>query len=124
MNQAAASKTRNAVLGKSGEEEARRFLLKKGYEIIAQNYRSPFGEVDLICKDQNSVVFVEVKTRKNLNFGDGAEAVVPKKQKKIIKTALYFLKNKHLEAHPYRFDVVSILSGGDLKISYIPHAFP
>lgn len=114
----------NAVFGKKGEEEAKKFLQDKGFEILAQNYRSPFGEVDLVCKDKNELVFVEVKTRRNLEFGDGAEAVDRKKQEKIMKTAFYFLKNQRLEAHPFRFDVVSILSGSDLKISYIPRAFP
>lgn len=109
------------TLGKAGEERTRDYLAGKGYKILAQNYRSPFGEVDLICQDEKEIVFVEVKTRSSSAFGEGLEAVNFKKQEKIIRTAQYFLKKKGIKNLPFRFDVISILSK---EITHIPHAFP
>lgn len=110
-------------LGKDGEELAIRFLKKKGYIIVERNYRTPFGEIDIIAKDGEVVVFAEVKTRADETFGRPFEAVDWKKKDKIRKVALSFLKRLKKEP-PARFDVLSISTEGDSKhIEHIQDAF-
>lgn len=94
-------------ISKEGEELARRFLKKKGYKIIEQNYKAPMGEIDIIAMDGKTLVFVEVKTRESLEFGQPFEAVNYIKRKKIEKVALSYLKRLK-ELPPSRFDVLSI----------------
>jgi putative endonuclease len=96
-------------LGKKGEEKALRFLKKKGYRIIEQNYVCDLGEMDIIAKDKDTLVFIEVKTRTSMAFGPPQLAVTPFKQRQLSKVALHFLKEKKLEDVKARFDVVAIL---------------
>jgi putative endonuclease len=98
-------------LGKKGEELALRFLKKNGYRIFARNYVCKMGEVDIIAKEKDTLVFVEVKTRTSTAFGPPQLAVNPAKQMQLSKVALYFLKEKCLEDVKARFDVVAILIG-------------
>lgn len=94
-------------LGKKGEEIARKFLKKKGYKLLAENYKTPMGEIDIIAKDGKEIVFIEVKTRESLQFGQPFEAVNYIKRKRITKAALSYLK-RFKELPPCRFDVLSI----------------
>lgn len=110
-------------IGKRGEIEAVRFLKGKGLEILEQNFRCRTGEIDLICRDGNEIVFVEVKTRINSIFGEGLESVNAKKQEKMIKTAHYYLQTHRQERSAYRFDVISILANAN-QIEHILSAFP
>lgn len=111
------------TLGKKGEEAAVAFLKKNGYRIIAKNYKTVFGEIDVIAKYKDIVVFVEVKTRADRSFGHPFEAVHPGKREKIRKVALCFLKKLKKEV-PARFDVLSInIEGGKRKIEHIVDAF-
>jgi putative endonuclease len=96
-------------LGKKGEEVALRFLKKKGYKIIQQNYICEMGEMDIIAREKDTLVFVEVKTRTSMAFGPPQLAVNSTKQMQLSKVALYFLKEKRLEDTKARFDVVAIL---------------
>ena len=96
-------------LGKKGEEVALRFLKKKGYKIIQQNYVCEMGEMDIIAREKDTLVFVEVKTRTSMAFGPPQLAVNSTKQMQLSKVALYFLKEKRLEDIKARFDVVAIL---------------
>mgnify|MGYP006269306337 FL=1 len=96
-------------LGKKGEEVALRFLKKKGYRVIEQNYVCKMGEMDIIAKEKDTLVFVEVKTRTSMAFGPPQLAVTPIKQRQLSKVALNFLKEKKLEDIKARFDVVAIL---------------
>lgn len=98
-------------LGKKGEELALRFLKKKGYRIVEKNYICRMGEMDLIAKEKDTFVFIEVKTRTSTTFGPPQLAVNPKKQMQLSKVALNFLKEKRLEDVKARFDVVAILLG-------------
>jgi putative endonuclease len=110
-------------LGKDGEVLAADFLKNKGYRILDKNFRTVFGEIDIIAKDSGVVVFVEVKTRTDITFGYPFEAVNPKKREKIRKTALCFLK-KLKKSVPARFDVLSIyFENGERKIDHIKDAF-
>ena len=96
-------------LGKKGEEKALRFLKKEGYRIVEQNYVCKMGEMDIIAKEKDTLVFVEVKTRTSMAFGPPQLAVTQFKQRQLSKVALYFLKEKKLEDIKARFDVVAIL---------------
>lgn len=81
---------RNDPLGKLGEDFAATFLSTRGYKILQRNFRSYFGEVDIVAIKDNSLIFVEVKTRFSKKFGNPFEAVTPSKVRKISKTAQYF----------------------------------
>jgi putative endonuclease len=110
-------------LGKEGEELAVRFLKKEGYRIIDKNYRTPFGEIDIIADDGGVLVFVEVKTRSGDVFGFPFEAVDRRKRDKIRKVALCYLKKIRKEP-PARFDVLSIdFEDGEKTIDHIKDAF-
>lgn len=99
--------------GKLGEERARIFLQKKGYKIIAKNFRSRFGEIDIIAIDGNVLVFIEVKTRWNKKYGTGQEAVTPSKLRSIIKASEYFKLLNPKTPDLMRIDVVAIeIEGG------------
>jgi putative endonuclease len=111
------------TLGKQGEAIALDFLRNKGFSIIRKNYRTVFGEIDIIAKDKGVIVFVEVKTRTDNAFGHPFEAVDQRKREKIRKVALSFLKTQKNEA-PSRFDVISITrGGGETRIEHIQDAF-
>ena len=96
-------------LGKKGEEIAIRFLKKKGYRILLRNYVCKMGEMDIIARERDTLVFVEVKTRTSIAFGPPQLAVNLTKQMQLSKVALNFLKEKKLEDVKARFDVVAIL---------------
>jgi putative endonuclease len=98
-------------LGKKGEELALRFLKKRGYRIIEKNYVCKLGEMDIIAKEKDTLVFIEVKTRTSTTFGPPQLAVNASKQRQLSKVALNYLKEKHLEDVKARFDVVAILLG-------------
>jgi len=99
----------NKELGRQGEEEAVNFLKKKGYKILERNFKNKLGEIDIVAKDNNTLCFVEVKTRSNLRFGIPQEAVTFSKQRKLNKIALSYLKKYNLLNAPARFDIVSVI---------------
>ncbi|MBM4135352.1 MAG: YraN family protein [Nitrospira sp.] len=111
-------------LGCKGEDLAITFLKAKGYTIIARNYKTPIGEIDIIAKDGRTIVFIEVKTRRSNSFGLPFESVTKRKRQKLQKLALLFLKKQEVE-FPVRFDVVSIVytDNGKKEIEHIPDAF-
>jgi len=112
-------------LGKHGEELASEFLESAGLRIIVRNYRNKTGEIDIIARDQETLVFVEVKTRKSLTYGQPYEAVSRKKQKQICRLALYYMtRNKHHD-QAVRFDVISIVmtSNENPKIEHLINCF-
>lgn len=95
--------------GQLTENLACQFLEKQGFQLIEKNYNCRMGEIDLIMKDNDNLVFVEVRYRKSNNFGSGAETITASKQSKLIKTAsLYLQRHDKLNRYPARFDVVSI----------------
>ena len=99
------------------------FLKRAGYRILSTNYRTVFGEVDIIARDRDATVFVEVKSRSGSAFGYPFEAVTPKKQEKIRRVALYYMKQMKKEI-PVRFDVLSITTeDGKEAIEHIRDAF-
>jgi putative endonuclease len=111
-------------LGKSGEDLACRELERRGYAIIARRYRVRGGELDVIARDGQTIVFVEVKTRASRMFGEAAEAVTPLKQLRMTRLAEEYLARHHLSECPCRFDVVSIdVDTGAPAIEVIQNAF-
>ncbi len=96
------------ALGKRGEDLACRELERLGYAIIARRFRVRSGELDIVARDGDTVVFVEVKARVGRAFGDAAEAVTPLKQLRLTRLANEYLMRHHLHDCPCRFDVVSI----------------
>jgi len=112
------------ALGAWGEEQAATFLRKLGMKIIARNYRTPVGEIDIIARWRKNLVFVEVKTRRGVAFGTPQEAVGPRKQQQIIRTAQWYLGQGSPGGLQPRFDVVAILCAGDeVRITHLPDAF-
>ncbi|MCL2216756.1 MAG: YraN family protein [Defluviitaleaceae bacterium] len=110
--------------GMTGQHEAEKFLLAKGAKILERNYRVRTGEIDLIARDGEFIVFVEVKYRRNLSFGLPREAVGGAKQQKIIHTAMHYISAKKLSSHDFRFDVVEILEqNGQIFANHIENAF-
>lgn len=108
-------------IGNIGEEMAVKFLLKLGYEIVDRNFTKHFGEIDIIAKDRNYLVFIEVKARKNTKFGYPRDFVNHKKIKKLQETAQYYMIDKNLNI-PFRFDVIEIIFEEN-KIEHIINAF-
>jgi len=111
------------LIGSKGEDIAAGFLKDKGYRIIERNYKTPIGEVDIIARDRDTIVFVEVKTRSSNIFGYPFEAVDARKQHKLKNLALLYMKQKKKD-FAVRFDVLSIhISNGEKEIEHIMDAF-
>lgn len=108
----------NKRLGASGEKAALKYLKKKKYKILEKNYTCPFGEADIIARDGEDIVFVEVKTRSSLLFGEPAAAVTEKRQQNYRRIASSYLKN--VEKYYIRFDIIEVLDG---EITHIKNAF-
>jgi len=112
--------------GEWGEERAARYLKKKQYRIISRNYSSRYGEIDLIARYKDTVVFVEVKTRAGSAYGRPGEAVDYAKQQKMIKTAMTYIQENQLDEQDmgYRFDILEVLyTGTGYRIEHIENAF-
>jgi len=111
------------LLGREGEDRAARFLMQRDYRILERNYRTRSGEIDIIALHQGMVVFVEVKTRTSDAYGAPELAVNPRKQHRMIKAALGYIKYKKLHQVPCRFDVVAISSSTEKEVELIQNAF-
>jgi len=95
-------------LGRKGEELAISQLKALKYKILERNYKCPLGEIDIIARDKNMLVFIEVKTRATRDFGAPAAAVDQRKQRQLSRVALTYLNQKKLFDIPARFDVVAV----------------
>lgn len=109
------------LFGDAGERAAARFLRSQGLRIVARQFRTPWGELDLICMDGQTLVFVEVKTRRGASHREAAEAVDATKQQHLTRAALYFLKRHGLLEQRTRFDVVTIVWPDDAQPPDIRH---
>ncbi len=126
------SENRRNLLGQRGEELAVKVLADAGYFVVARNYRNYYGEIDIIAQEPSktglnteTLVFVEVKTRKNALFSYPSEAVSTKKQRQLCKVALDYLAHNKLVEVDARFDVVAIIlpDSGPPQIELIKNAF-
>ncbi len=121
--------TDNIYIGKCGENAAAEYMKSCGYEIRERNYKTIFGEIDIIAKKDEYIVFCEVKSRSNINYGEPCEAVNIKKQQKIIRTAYNYIEENNVLSN-FRFDVCEVFHkitsdrGYEVKkINYIEGAF-
>lgn len=114
----------NKSLGSRGEEVAALYLKHHGYEILEMNFRVPAGEIDIVAGIGDILVFAEVKTRRSGKCGQPAQAVDYRKQQKIIMTAKWYLRQRHLEECPCRFDVLEVYAHGETcHIRHLTGAF-
>lgn len=113
------------AFGQKGEAAAARYYLDRGCRLLAHNYHTRMGELDLVLMDGGTVVIAEVKARSKTSRGPAAEAVDSAKQRRIIFAAQRFLQKSGLSEHPVRFDVVEVTpaAGGGLLIHCIRNAF-
>ena len=98
------------LLGGQGEDVAEDFLCCRGYQILARNFRVRVGELDIVARKEDTIVFVEVKTRRGNRCGTPGQSVTWKKKKKIIQTARWYLRQYHMEQMCCRFDVIEVYS--------------
>lgn len=112
----------NIQKGRLGEEIALKYIVSKGGKIIEKNYKTKIGEIDLIAKLNGEIVFVEVKSRSNINYGYPSEAVNYKKRKKITTVAKFYILDNSLQNISIRFDVIEVYLS-DRKINHIVNAF-
>lgn len=112
------------VTGKLGEHYTQLYLKRKGYEIVDANFKSRFGEIDIIAKNDKYIAFVEVKTRKADGLSHPFESITSSKRAKVIKTAQFYLMRYPSKLQP-RFDAAAVFTkDGELqKIEYIENAF-
>ena len=116
--------TKHQKFGEKSENLAVWYLKQNGYKIIEQNYRNRIGEIDIIAREKKTIVFVEVKSRRSIRYGNPKLAVTPKKQRKISMVALYYLKSTQQIDAKARFDVVAIISNRDEpQIEIVKNAF-
>jgi putative endonuclease len=114
------------LLGDRGERAAARYLRRQGFEILARQQAGRLGEIDLIARDGDTIVFVEVKTRTSGAAGNPVEAVTPAKQRQMTRIALAWLKQRGLLECRARFDVVALLwaeGARQPEIKHYRHAF-
>lgn len=112
-------------LGQWGEEHARRHLEGQGYTIVTTNYRSRWGEVDIVARRDDEFIFVEVKTRRGTAYGMPEESVTATKSQRLIATAQDYIQKHDSEQAPWRLDVVSIQleeSGKLLELDHLENA--
>ena len=113
----------NNKKGIVGEKIATKYLISKGYKILDRNYRTKIGEIDIIALKDDLLVFVEVKSRTNINYGYPYEAVNWKKQDKIINNSYNYLKDKKMEKYQIRYDIIEVYLQNRIKINHIENAF-
>lgn len=108
--------------GRNAEAQARRFLEARGLKTLAANFRTRWGEIDLVMEHAGCVVFVEVRARVNNNFGGAAASVTRTKQERLIRAASQFLEQYRLGHRPARFDIVAI-DGAEASTEWLMDAF-
>jgi len=113
------------ILGGNGENLAEIFLKKHGYRILDRNYRTPFGELDIVASQDDAIAFIEVKTRRSHTCGNPLDSITWKKKLSLTKSALFYLGQTQYRFSTYRFDAVSIImnSTDDNKIEIVKNAF-
>lgn len=115
--------TSRVARGAAAEDLARRYLEARGLTLVTRNYRCRVGELDLIMRDGDQLVFVEVRSRRHSRFGTPAESVTWTKQQRLLRAAALYLQRQHLDL-PCRFDVVAILRAEDEpELEWIRDAF-
>jgi len=99
----------NVKTGAKGEDIGAAYLVEQGYRVLERNVKARFGEIDLVAKEGDTLVFVEIKTRRSTGLGFPEEAVNRHKQRQLSRLAAWYLQSRHLDRQKARFDVVSVL---------------
>jgi len=114
----------NLSHGRQAEDLARRHLGRNGLKFLQSNYRCPFGEIDLVMLDGDTIVFVEVRYRARADFGAPAETVDARKQGRLRATAAHFLQRERWASKkPCRFDIVAVTGAGTDSLRWLQNAF-
>ncbi len=114
---------RHLLDGVRGERTAEKFLKNQRHQVLARNFHCPGGELDLVTRDVDTIVFVEVKARRDDSAADPLEAVAPVKWSRVERAALHFRARHRLEESPCRFDLITIIWNGDVaRIEHIENA--
>ena len=108
------TKRSTRTVGALGEDLGERFLKQRGYQIIARNVRSPFGEIDAVAFHQRTLVFIEIKTRSSQSFGLPEEALTHDKRKRLIRLDSWYLTRPRQPLWDIRFDVLAVDMSGDI----------
>ncbi|VYT74454.1 YraN family protein [Clostridium tertium] len=111
----------NKDIGNYGEDLALKYLQKNDYEIISRNFRNRYGEIDLICKSNDLLVFIEVKSRFSYQYGNPLEAVTYFKQKQILKLCKFYIMKNKLYNFNCRFDVIEVYFNNNHNLYSINH---
>ncbi len=111
-------KVNNRETGRLAEELAGKALIEKGYLILESNFANRYGEIDIIAKDQETLVFVEVKAKKGADFGLPEEMISRHKLQKVKNMALVYMKGENL---PCRIDVIAVVLSGDGELIRLTH---
>lgn len=109
--------------GKQAEALAAQFLVRQGLQVLAQNFRCRGGEIDLVCRDRKALVFVEVRLRRNTNYGGAAASITASKQARIILAARHYLSANSATESDCRFDCVLLDSLDENRIEWLRDAF-
>jgi len=112
-------------VGKLGEKLAQKFIKKKGYHICETNFRCQSGEIDIVARRKDYLVFIEVRTKSNLDFGTPEESITESKKKKLVSTALHYINTHRDLPASWRIDVVAIevnAKGKSKRIELIENA--
>lgn len=110
-------------LGRIGENIIADYITKLGYKVVERNFECNQGEIDIIAKDKEELVFIEVKTRKDISYGEASEAVTNTKKRHLINSIKYYIYKQKLENQPIRIDVAEVyINKGKVKVNYIKQA--
>lgn len=112
-------------LGKTGEDLAVRELVSRGYAVLDRRYRTRHGEIDIVCDDRGTIVFVEVRAKGSGDCGSASESITPHKMRKVTACAVEYLARHRLSNRPCRFDVVAIddALGAEPRVTVYANAF-
>ena len=110
-------------LGRIGENIIADYITKLGYKVVERNFACNQGEIDIIAKDKEELVFIEVKTRTDISYGEASEAVTNTKKRHLINSIKYYIYKQKLENQPIRVDVAEVyINKGKVKVNYIKQA--
>lgn len=110
-------------LGRIGENIIADYITKLGYKVVERNFECNQGEIDIIAKDKEELVFIEVKTRTDISYREASEAVTNTKKRHLINSIKYYIYKQKLENQPIRIDVAEVyINKGKVKVNYIKQA--
>lgn len=110
-------------LGRIGENIIADYITKLGYKVVERDFECNQGEIDIVAKDKEELVFIEVKTRTDISYGEASEAVTDTKKRHLINSIKYYIYKQKLENQPIRIDVAEVyINKGKVKVNYIKQA--